>query len=74
MGLLVGIDPDDFTRHERLVAALQKDREFEGEARVADPRHARPDVQLPVEPNRGLVFDDRLDDVEVLAVCLASAY
>src|SRR5438128_11307733 len=32
MGLLVGIDPHDFTRHERLVAALQKDREFEGEA------------------------------------------
>jgi hypothetical protein len=32
MGLLVGVDPDDFTGHERLIAALQEDREFEGEA------------------------------------------
>ncbi len=49
MGFLIGVDPDDFTGHERLVAALQEDREFEGEARVADPRHARTDVQFPVE-------------------------
>ena len=32
MGLLVGVDPDDFAGHERLIAALQEDREFEGEA------------------------------------------
>ena len=67
MRLLVGVDPDDFTGHERLIAALQEDREFEGEARVADPRHARTDIQFPVEPDRRLVFDDRFDDVEILA-------
>src|SRR5215217_8977957 len=67
MGLLVGVDPDDFTGHERLIAALAEDRKLEGEAGVADPRHARTDVQFPVEPDRRLVFDDRFDDVEILA-------
>jgi hypothetical protein len=67
MGLLVGVDPDDFTGHERLIATLQEDREFEGKTRVADPRHACADVQLPVEPDWRLVFNDRLDDVEILA-------
>src|SRR5882672_3650050 len=67
MRFLVGVDPDDFTGHERLIAALQEDREFEGEARVADPRHARADIQFPVEPHRRLVLDQRLDDVEILA-------
>ena len=32
MGLLVGIDPDDFAGHERIRAALEEDGEFEGEA------------------------------------------
>jgi len=32
MGLLVGIHPDDFTGHERLVAAFPEDRKFESEA------------------------------------------
>ena len=52
---------------ERLMAALAEDRKLEGEARIADPRHARTDVQFPVEPDRRLVFNDRFDDVEILA-------
>src|SRR5829696_1947125 len=67
MGLLVGVDPDDFTSDKRLMTVLQENRKLEGEARVADPRHARTDVQFPVEPDRRLVFDDRFDDVEILA-------
>src|SRR6185369_12514207 len=70
MGLLVGVDPDDFACHERLIAALAEDRKLEGEARVSDPRHARADVQFPVEPDRRLVFNDRFDDVEILACLL----
>ena len=42
-----------------------KDGEFEHEARIADPRHPRADVEFPVEQHRRLVFDQRLDDVEV---------
>lgn len=41
VGFLVGVDPDDLTGHERLVAALEEDREFESKVRIADPRHAR---------------------------------
>ena len=58
MRLLVGIDPDDFAGHERLIAAFQEDRKFDGEASVHDPRHARADIQLLVEPDRRLVFND----------------
>ena len=32
MGVLISIDPDDLAGHERLIAALQEDRELEGEA------------------------------------------
>jgi hypothetical protein len=32
MDFLVGVDPDDLTGHERLVAALEKDGEFESKA------------------------------------------
>ena len=28
MGFLVGVDPDDLTGHQRVTAALQKNREF----------------------------------------------
>ena len=30
-------------------------------------RATRTDIQFPVEPDRRLVFDDRFDDVEILA-------
>ena len=65
MGFLIGIDPDDFTGHQRLVAPLLENGEFEAKAGIADPRHPGADVQLPVEQHRRLVFDQRLDDVEV---------
>lgn len=32
MDFLVGVDPDDLTGHERLVAALDDDNAFEGKA------------------------------------------
>jgi hypothetical protein len=32
MDFLVGVDPDDLTGHERLVAALEEDGEFESKA------------------------------------------
>ena len=65
MGLLIGVDPDYLAGHERIMSALQEDGEFEAEARIADPRHPRADVQFLVEQHRRLVFDQRLDDVEV---------
>src|SRR5262249_51314990 len=65
MRLLIGVDPDDLAGHQRVAAAFEEDREFEGKARIADPRHTRADVELPIEPHRGLVFDKRFDDVEI---------
>ena len=47
------------------LAALQEDREFEHEARIADPRHPRADLDLLIEQDRRLVLDDRFDDVEI---------
>jgi hypothetical protein len=65
MGLLVGIDPHDLAGHQRVIAALQENGEFEADARIADPRHPRADVEFPVEAYRRLVFDQRFDDVKV---------
>jgi hypothetical protein len=65
MGLLAGIDPHDFARRERVKAALQEDGEFKDKARIADPHHPCADLQLLIEQDWRLVFDDRFDDVEI---------
>ena len=65
MGFLVGVDPDDLAGDQRVPLALPEDRKLESNARIADPRHPRADVQLPVEQHRRLVLDQRFDDVEI---------
>ena len=70
MGFLIGVDPDDLAGHQRVSAALPENGKLEGKARIADPRHARADVQFPVEQDRRLVFDDGFHDVEIDAALL----